>query len=59
MCKLLSNVAARTAKALVPSTSHTFDSLLEETRAYYIKPTAHFGFSSHYPPEISKYLFSD
>jgi hypothetical protein len=59
MCKILSNVTARTAKAFVPSTSHTFDSLGEETRSYYIHPPAHFGFSSHYPPEISKYLFTD
>jgi len=59
MCKIPSNVTARTAKAFVPSTSHTFDSLVEITRAYYIHPPAHFVFASHFPAEVSKYLFTD
>jgi len=59
MRKILNNVTARTSKTFVPSTSHTFDTLGEETRAYYIHPPAHFGFSSHYPLEISKYLLID
>jgi len=59
MCKILSNVTARRVKVLVPSTSHTFDFPGEEIRAFYIYPPAHFGFSSHYPPEISKYFFTD
>jgi hypothetical protein len=59
MCKILSNVASRKAKALVPSTCHTFDFLGEEIRAYYIYPPARSGFSSHYPSEISKYFFTD
>jgi hypothetical protein len=35
------------------------DSIGEETRAYCLHPPEHSGFSSHYPPEVSKYFYID